>query len=657
MHDEPRRNATQRPLPHTELVGLAAPTQVWCAQDGTMPVGGSHGLFHGDWRYVRGIDLLLDGVPTAYISTADEPEGTVARAVVLDPATGRPIPRVWVERMRGVHPGGMVERVTLINSGDEPIDCVLELVCEIELAPVSAVRTGEAEPAAIALALEGDGAVATDGTRTLRASGRGARVRIDRDRVIVSQQVHVVPDDWGGITLALDIDDPTLAVRGAEHERPCDELQPSGRPALDRWTARAMDDLEQLMLDAGHGAFPAAGGPWHMTMVARDALITCRLLLPLGGRIAEGTLRTLAARQGVQFESATGEEPGRILHAMRQGATDALRPGVEAPPVYAGSMEPTPLWIVLLHDAWRAGLPIDAVRELRMALHAALFWLRAHTGDGFLRCPDEAGQEGSGTATAQAQGLACRAAVAGAALLDALGDDGSGWLTWAGQLRTRFRERFWVERGGIRYPAMALDADDDPDATLVGGVGQLIGTTLLSRVEEAEVARLLLDERLSSGFGLRTMATDAERYWPLVHDCGAIRPHETAIAIEGLLRSGFRAEARALAEQLERAADAFGGRMPELYSGFGLDETPTPIPYPGACSLRAWSAASVVPVSMALTAAAGAEPPRETERLLTAVPPSAPEPIEINAQARAHPEPRGRAHLRLVTSAPAPQEP
>lgn len=681
MSDEPRRNGTSRPLPRTELVSLAAPTQVWSAEDGTIPIGGSHGVLHGDWRYVRSIELLLDGRPTAPIATVDESDRTVFRAVVLDPATRQPIPRVSVERMREVHPGGMVERVTLVNGRDEPIDALLELSCEIELAPVSAVRAGEPDPVPITLALEGDEAVATDGTRALRASSRGGSVRIDGDRVIVSQRVHVAPDDWAGITLELDIDDPTLAVRGGVCEHPCDELQSSGRPALDRWAARALGDLESLLLDAGHGAFPAAGAPWHLTLVARDALIACRLLLPLGGQLAEGTLRTLAARQGVQFDAATGEQPGRILHEMRQGVTDALRPGVEAPPVYAGSADPTPLWIVLLHDAWQAGMPIDTVREMRTGLHAALFWLRGHTGDGFLRCPEEAGMglsgkgwrdhpeglrlasvhgasliqhEGPGLATAQAQGLACRAAVAGAALLDALGDDGSGWLAWAEQLRTRFRERFWVERRGMRYPAMALDADDHPDDTLVSDIGQLIGTTLLSRVEEAEVARLLLDERLSSGFGLRTMASDAERYWPLAHYCGAVWPHDTAIAIEGLLRSGFVADARALAEQLERAADAFGGRMPEVYGGFGLDETPTPIPYPGACSPQAWSAASVVPVSMALRAAAEAELPKDAERLIVAVPPSAPEPMEINAHTPST-RPRGRAHLHLVTSAPAPQ--
>lgn len=322
---------------------------------------------------------------------------------------------------------------------------------------------------------------------------------------------------------------------------------------------------------------------------------------------------------------------------------------------------------MLLHDAWQAGLPLETVRELRTALHAALHWMESHCGDGFFTAADEAGYGHSGKgweggaerriapaadgaaplATAQAQGLACRAAVGGAALLDALGDDGEPWRAWAERLRARFRDAFWVRHEDARFPAMALDADGQPIEVLVSDIGQLIGTTLLSRVEEAEVARLLLDDRLSSGFGLRTMATDAEHYWPLAPYSGAIWPHDTAIAVEGLLRSGFVGEAGQLAAQLERAADAFDGRMPEVYAGYGVDDAPDPIPYPGACSPQAWSAAAVVPVHRALLAVPSRRHTDRGHRHLIALEPDAsadPEPLQINAGTAQAPRPR----LRLV---------
>ncbi len=674
MSVESARGVLRPPLPHDDLVALAAPTQARSEQDGTMAAGASHGLFHGDWRYASRIDVLVDGLPVESIATAEERDWTLFRCIAIEPGSGRPAPRVAVERMRQVHSGGMVERVTLVNGREEPIEALVELVCHVELAPVASLRAGSPEPVAVALELEGDEAIATDGSRTLRASSRGGHVRIEGSRVVVSHRARVAPGDWSGITLELDVADPTLPMHGVTDGLPCEAPLPTGRRALDRWATRAVDDLESLLLDAGHGAFPAAGAPWHMTMVARDALIACRLLLPLGAQLAEGTLRTLAARQGVQVDPATGEEPGRILQEMRQGATDPVRPGVEAHPVYAGSVDATPLWIVLLHDAWQAGLPLETVRELRTALHAALSWMDARSSSGFLACPEEPGMGIAGKgwqedphglrfrpgeasiATAQVQALACRAAMGAARLLDALGDDGDPWRAWAERLRTRFRERFWVERRGTRFPAMALDARGRPFETLASDIGQLIGTTLLSRAEEVVVARLLLDERLSSGFGLRSMSTDDERYWPLAHYCGAIWPHDTAIAIEGLLRAGLADEARALAEQLERAADAFDGRMPEVYAGYGIDEAPAPVPHPSAGSLQAWSAASVVPVHAALAGRSSALQPIGAEPLLAALAPrsatSAPEPVQINAtRARPH----ARAHLRLVTgSVPAP---
>lgn len=632
--------------------------------------GGAHGTFHGDWRYLSGLELLIDRLPVASIATSEDPDWIIFRAVPLDPETGRPRPRVIIERMREVTAGSTTERVTLINGGSDPVDALVELSFDVAFAPVSSVQAGNPEPVAISLEMEGDEALATDGIRTLRARSHGGHVRIEGSRIVVSQQVRVVHDDWIGITLEMELVDPSLALHGTSGPALCEEPPRTGRPALDRWATRAVADLENLLLDAGHGAFPAAGAPWHMTMVARDALITSRLLLPLSTRLAEGTLRTLAARQGVQDDPATGEQPGRILHTMQQGTTDPLRPGVEAPPVYSGSIDATPLWIVLLHDAWEAGMPLETVRELRTPLHAALSWMRTATGDGFLTAADERGMgvvgkgwsddaagmrysaDEVGVATAQVQGLACRAAVGAARLLDALGDDGEPLRHWAAQLRERFRSQFWVEHDGTRFPALALDARGRPFETLVSDIGQLIGTTLLNRDEEATVAQLLLDERLSSGFGLRSMSTDADRYWPLAHHCGAIWPHDTAIAIEGLLRSGFHEEARNLAEQLERAAGAFDGRMPEVYAGYGTQDTDVPIPHPAACSPHAWASASVAPVRTALLARRRPQRTRDGDADVVSLDVRrAPRPpMLINAPARSG----SRDHLHLVPPVPDP---
>ena len=97
---------------------------------------------------------------------------------------------------------------------------------------------------------------------------------------------------------------------------------------------------------------------------------------------------------------------------------------------------------------------------------------------------------------------------------------------------------------------------------------------------------------LDSGLGLRTMSNGAGGYNPLSYHCGTVWPHDTAIVINGLLRTGRADLADGLAEGLLRAALAFDWRLPELWSGEGR-----PVPYPAACRPQAWSAASAIVVA------------------------------------------------------------
>lgn len=87
-------------------------------------------------------------------------------------------------------------------------------------------------------------------------------------------------------------------------------------------------------------------------------------------------------------------------------------------------------------------------------------------------------------------------------------------------------------------------------------------------------------------------------YNPMSYHNGAVWPHDTAIAVAGLLRyrhvPGALALAQRLAAGLLDAADAFGARLPELYCGFPRSQFRAPIPYPTSCSPQAWSSAAPV---------------------------------------------------------------
>jgi len=136
---------------------------------------------------------------------------------------------------------------------------------------------------------------------------------------------------------------------------------------LQRLADQAFSDLNGLRIadrTLPEEVFLAAGAPWFYTMFGRDSLIAARMLLPVDTSLAAGTLRALAARQGTKVDEETAEQPGKILHEVRRTDVAHAGEGFHLPPVYYGTIDATPLWITLLHDTWRAGLPDAEVEAL-----------------------------------------------------------------------------------------------------------------------------------------------------------------------------------------------------------------------------------------------------------------------------------------------------
>jgi glycogen debranching enzyme len=108
------------------------------------------------------------------------------------------------------------------------------------------------------------------------------------------------------------------------------------------------------------------------------------------------------------------------------------------------------------------------------------------------------------------------------------------------------------------------------------------------------VAERLLSPAMFSGWGVRTLSSAMQAYDPISYHNGSVWPHDNAFIVTGLMRYGFVAEAQRIAEALFDAAQAFGGRLPELFCGFDRAEYPEPVPYPTSCSPQAWAAATPV---------------------------------------------------------------
>ena len=140
----------------------------------------------------------------------------------------------------------------------------------------------------------------------------------------------------------------------------------------------------------------------------------------------------------------------------------------------------------------------------------------------------------------------------------------------ADALRAKFLEAFWLPEQG--WYAVALDGRKRPVDALTSNVGHCLWTGIATDEHAAVIVERLAGEQMDSGFGLRTLASTMGAYNPMSYHNGSVWPHDTAIAVAGLLRyrhvPGAVALAQRLASGLLDAAESFGGRLPELFCGF-----------------------------------------------------------------------------------------
>ena len=624
-----------QPFLHDLITVLAAPTQMLSQRTGEIAAFSDRqtvqGLIHADVRILSELAVKVNGHPWEHLTTTFQ-DANRAQFTLLLPTVASdivsPDPQLRLDCFRRIEPGQLSE--TLVISSQLPrsteVDVAVELSCDF--ARLNVIKAGQPTRARPIPVISGDQFAWVEEDIALSLEADGADLQLSDDRCQLTVGWHVVVPAHGEVSVSwrLQMDDIRAVLLPATLPITLWERTNAAGSADDRlqpWLKRSLEDLRTLWMatrDAPQDGFLAAGAPWYLTLFGRDSIWTARMLLPLEIEPARRTLRTLARRQGQRVNVQAAEEPGKILHEQRRETYGFGT--MSLPPVYYGTIDATPLWICLLHDAWQAGLPDHDVIELLPALEQAMAWMIDYgdaDGDGFLEYQDSGGRglvnqgwkdsadgirfrdgriaEGP-IALCEVQGYAYEAAMGGAALLEAY--DGVGadqYRLWAKDLATRFRARFWCEQGDDRYPAIALDGAKGRVDSLTSNIGHLLGTGMLSGDEELLIARLITSPALDSGLGLRTMATTDAGYAPLSYHCGSVWPHDTAIVIAGLVRAGLADFSAGLIEGLLRASVAFEQRLPELWSGEGR-----PVPYPAACRPQAWSAASAIVAARALNA-------------------------------------------------------
>jgi glycogen debranching enzyme len=573
---------------HEHITCVAAPA-VWLSPRSGQLTGGVDGLYVADRRALSRLVVTIGDTEPRPLTAGLRGSGT---ARFLAAVAGRGDPAVTVERIRTVAPDGGTEQITVRNHGEESLTTTLTITPGADLAPVDDVRWGEKRLTQLTGRPLPDGIewTAEDGYRVrLHGATRHDLSLAPGEEFSTTLTVRAVPPVTGGFQprpaeAAAPWAAGTLTVRSPDHR-------------LDALVAQGIADLGALLLADEGDLYCGAGSPWYLTLFGRDSLWTARMALPLGHELAAGTLRALARRQGARHDPATEEEPGRIPHELRpEHAMSWL------PPVYYGSVDATPLFVITLAEAWRWGMPAAEVEALLPAARKALEWLGtfgdfvsyrgsadALVNQGWKDSPNGI-QHADGRLAAppialcEVQAYAYQAATLGAELFDAFGVDGGDDLRrWAALLADRFRGRFWLDG----YPAVALDGEGKPVDGPTSNLGHLLGTGLLTAAEERQVAHRLTE--LDSGWGLRTLTDRASGFHPLSYHAGSVWPHDTAIAVLGLVRAGHGGLAARLARGLVGAAPGFGSRLPELFGGY--DSTDPPVPYPAACHPQAWAAA------------------------------------------------------------------
>ncbi len=384
-----------------------------------------------------------------------------------------------------------------------------------------------------------------------------------------------------------------------------------------RVMARAIDDLRALLLFDSDGALPAAGIPWFVAAFGRDSLITSYLGLPYMLPEAKGTLAYLASKQAQANDDFRNAQPGKILHEMRYGELSRSSKTPHSP--YYGTVDATPLFIILLHEVYQLSKDVNYLRDMKPHWEAALEWMTNYAdldGDGFLEF--KAAEPGKGLivqswkdsadsmshadgklaqgslAVSEVQGYAFAAYSATANFYTALGDPlkSSHWQDRAQTLYNDFQEAFWL--ADLQTYALALDGEKRPLRVQNSDAGHLLWSGIVPKNRAAQLVKTLFSPANWSGWGIRTLGKHEHRYNPVSYHNGSVWPHDNALIAAGLARYGFRNEARQIAEAcFAIAASQSDLRLPELIGGYDRTEGP-PVPYPAACRPQAWDAASLV---------------------------------------------------------------
>ena len=600
--------------------------------------GADDGLFTNDTRMLSRFNLFVAGRSPSLLGAAIDRDNTLFTAHLTNRPLSAPgelaIPKgvIHIERNRLLWRGRWHEQITLTNFGDRDAEVALLFTYAADFADIFEVQgtvrkeRGEMLPAwtanqTVKLSYRGlDKVVRTTYLEFSHApvaiSATQAEFKLNLRRGECTElSIEVGTQDEG----APSRERFNTAARelSADMQERLDQgasVSTSGR-LFDQWVERSRADLALLTTSLPTGPYPYAGIPWFATQFGRDAIITALQTLWLNPLLAAGVLKFLASTQATEDSAFRDSQPGKIMHETRRGEMAALQ---EVPfGRYYGGVDTTPLFVMLAGAYENRTGDRTLIDSIWDSLLAAIGWIErriAASPTGFLnyaRGEDtglvnqawkdshdsifhEDGRFPKGpVAVVEVQGYAYAAFKCMSELATRRGNQAQGteWLRKADSLRAAIEERFWIPQ--MHYYAIAVDGDGSPCRVYASNPGHLLYCGVPTEERAALVAAQLMSPRLSSGWGIRTLAEKEPRYNPMSYHNGSIWPHDTSICAAGISRYGGRANVVQILSDIFETANQFGMRLPELLCGFPRVAGQGPAPYPVACLPQAWSSAAV----------------------------------------------------------------
>ncbi|HJS49803.1 MAG TPA: glycogen debranching N-terminal domain-containing protein, partial [Gaiellaceae bacterium] len=365
------------------------------------------GFFAHDTRFLSRLVLRVGEATPLLLSSGRVEHFKAAFYLRNSTANGLPRDSLSIARERFVGTG-MQERISVRNESTERLDVDLRLEAEADFADIISVKLHDfslgdpehARPLPSPAPATHDAArrqvsivdVRGDLSTNLVFSKHGS---LDGNGMtfVLSLEPHERWELTVDVLPSLDGESETAEQLDEERETAGDSVAAwtlrvprvrGGWESLRRSFDRSIADLAALRMRTGENRRPlfAAGMPWFMTVFGRDTAITSLQTLLLGPEIAMGALDALTELQAQDEDPTIDAEPGKIVHEVREG-----RCAETWFPRYYGSIDSTPLYLVLLAETWRWTDDTAFARRMRGPALLALEWIDTYgdrDGDGFV---------------------------------------------------------------------------------------------------------------------------------------------------------------------------------------------------------------------------------------------------------------------------------